>query len=296
MPAKRSCLAMVLLAALQVPGSVSAQMTTRDLLALPRPAPDSIIAYGSDSLQVGELFLPQRSAKSRPVAVLIHGGCWLAAFDRGHLRQLARSIADRGIVVWSLEYRRVGNPGGGWPGSFEDIAAGVDYLRALAPGLDLDTNRVLVAGHSAGGHLALWVASRGRLTSDMPGATTPLRPRAVLALAAVPDLAEAASSPEPVCGDAIVRFMGGTPVEHPERYRAGSPARQAPLGIRQVLLTGEADRIVPADLSRRYAAKAKKAGDRVRLIVVPNAGHFEVVAPETAPGATVVRLIVELTR
>ena len=271
------------------------QMSTKDLLALPQPAPDTVIKYGTNSLQFGELFLAPK-ARRGPVMVFIHGGCWLSAFDRKHARSLAAAIAARGVTVWNLEYRRVGNPGAGWPGTFEDIAAGVDFVRHLARPFSLDTTRMVVAGHSAGGHFALWVASRGKLPAGTPGARTPLRPKAILALAGVPDLAAVASAKEPVCGDAIARLMGGSPAERPEPYRLASPVNWLPFGIRQIVLSGAEDKIVPPDLSRAFAARATKAGDNVGLVMVPGAGHFEVVSPNTPAGRQVVDLVVSLTR
>ncbi len=271
------------------PLSAQTMMTARDLVALPQPAPDTTIWYGADSLQFGELFRARGSGRA-PVVVLIHGGCWLAAFDRRHIRSLAGAIAAEGIAVWSLEYRRVGNPGGGWPGSFDDIGAGTDYVRQLAPAFGLDTGRVIVAGHSAGGHFALWTGVRAKQSSGA------LRPTAILALAAVPDLAWARPDGTQICGDAIPRLMGGTAAEFPDRYRDASPGRRLPLGITQAILTGANDQIVPPELSRTYAAAARAGGDQVRLIEVPAAGHFEVVAPNTAAGREVLAILRAMAR
>ena len=121
-------------------------------------------SYGEDPLQFGELYLPAGDGPF-PVVVLIHGGCWLAEFDQAHLRSLAVAARDSGFAVWNVEYRRVGNPGGGWPGTFLDVAAGTDYLRELARQHPLDLEQVVPVGHSAGGHLALWLAMRSQLTA-----------------------------------------------------------------------------------------------------------------------------------
>ncbi|MFN0177900.1 MAG: alpha/beta hydrolase [Gemmatimonadales bacterium] len=291
-------IAIALASLVGLPTTASSQrMTLRDLMALPQPAPDTIIAYGADSLQFGELFLPRpRGTAVAPVAVLIHGGCWLSGFDRRHLRQLATTIAGEGIAVWSIEYRRVGNPGAGWPGTFEDIANGVDHVRRLAGPFRLDTTRAVVAGHSAGGHFALWAAARGRLPADAPGAGTPLQLRGAVGIAGVPDLAVVVSGERSLCGDAIRRLMGGSPSEVPELYRLASPGRLLPLGVEQVVISGADDAVVPADLSRRYTTDATAAGDRIRLIVIPDAGHFEVVSAGTPAGAEVIRAIVTLAR
>ena len=254
-------------------------MTADDLDRLTAPPPDARIAYGDDALQFGELRLPEGPGP-HPVAIVIHGGCWLAEYDMGHIRTLAEALTGEGIAAWIVEYRRVGNPGGGWPGTFEDVADGSDYLRELARDHPLDLERVIVVGHSAGGHLALWLAARGRLSADQPlHDVDPIAVRGVLGLAPAPDLAFLHQ--EEVCGHVIDGLMGGAPEEFPERYGAGSPVELVPLDVPQLLVIGRHDRSW-APVGRRYFEAAKAEGADVRVIDAEESGHFEMIDPSTS--------------
>ncbi len=243
-----------------------------DVQKLPKPPADHRITYGTDPNQFGYLRLPQGRGP-HPVAIFIHGGCWLARFDVEHSANLCAALTAKGLATWSLEYRRVDSPGGGWPGTFQDISAGVDHLRAIARQHRLDLNRVVVVGHSAGGHLALWAAARHRLPKQSPlYPANPLRLRGVVSLAGVGDLRPFAGSK--VCGDAIPRLVGD-----PANYAQTSPIELLPLGIPQRLLNGGRDRVVPLKTGQDYEAAARKAGDDVKLIALEDAGHFEFIAP-----------------
>ena len=258
---------------------LSAQMTTRDLLALPRPAADRRIAYGDDSLQFGDLRVPDGPGP-HPVLVVIHGGCWSARFNLDHLDLFLDAFRREGVASWSIEYRRVGDGGGGWPGTFDDVARGVDYVRTLARDHSLDLGRAVILGHSAGGHLALWTAARTGLPAEHRWhPEQPVPWRGVVSLAGVGDLAAALE--DGICGTIIERLMGGTPETTPNRYTLVSPVERIPLGVRQMLISGALDGIVPVGGVRAYAETARAAGDTVRVVVVPGAGHFEVVTPTT---------------
>lgn len=253
------------------------ELTFGDVEKLPAPAAGQRIVYGGDPLQFGELRLPKGKGP-HPVAVVIHGGCWYSEYDLRHLASFAAALTEAGFATWSLEYRRVGDPGGGWPGTFEDVARGADHLRELRRTYRLDLKRVVAVGHSAGGQLALWLASRPRLPKDSPlYAPKPLPLRGVVSLAGITDM----RTFRPRCGDAVTRLLGGTPEQHPERYRQTSPAELLPLGVRQWLIHGARDRIVPLEQSTRYKAAAGAKGDSVRLTVLEDAGHFELIAPQT---------------
>lgn len=254
--------------------AVSAQtMTSRDLLALPQPAADETLAYGAAPQQKAELRLPAGPGP-HPVVVLVHGGCWEAPWGFDHVRALADAIRREGYATWSLEYRRLGDPGGGWPGTLDDVALGADHLRTIAKAKGLDLDRVVAVGHSAGGQLALWLSGR---SAHAAHGERPLRLRGVVALAAVTDLETGAATQ--VCGDAIPRLLGSDPTTFPVRVAEASPIRRLPLGLPQRLVCGARDGIVPIEQARGYEAAARAKGDPVTVTVVDGAGHFELVNP-----------------
>jgi len=266
-------------------------MTSGDLGRLTAPLPDARIPYGDGAFRFGELRLPDGPGPF-PVAIVIHGGCWLAEYDLAHIAKLAEALTTQGLAVWVPEYRRVGDPGGGWPGTFEDVAAGADYLRALAQDHPLDLGRVLAVGHSAGGQLALWLAARARLGPDSPlRGPEPLRLRGVLGLAAAADLAFLYE--QQVCGHVVEGLMGGSPAEFPERYAIASPVERVPLDVPQILLNGRYDtRWAPVAL--RYFEAARAAGAPVRLIEAPESGHFEMIDPDSSTWPLVRDAVLEL--
>jgi acetyl esterase/lipase len=247
-----------------------------DLLAQPEPAADFTFSYGEDPLQFAELRLPSGPGP-HPVAVLIHGGCWLAKYDVGHIRAMAEALTDAGMATWTLEFRRVGNEQGGWPGTFLDVAHGIDWIRNAAPEHTLDLDRVVLVGHSAGGHLALWAAGRHRIPPESPlFIDDPLMPKGVIGLAPAADLE--LTFRNQTCSGASQQLIGGTPEEYPQRYRDGSASALLPLGVPQLIINGDLDEgwlIV----SRGYQEIARLAGEEVEIIVPPNAGHFELVMP-----------------
>jgi acetyl esterase/lipase len=235
-------------------------------------------SYGERRDQFGELTRPRDAPAPWPVAVLIHGGYWRARYDLRLQDPLVPDLAGRGWAVWNLEYRRLGwRRGGGWPATFEDVAAGIDQLGRLDAPLDLA--RVVVIGHSAGGHLALWAAARRGLPAGAPGAEPAVRPAAAVAQAGVTDLREAARLH--LSSDAAPSLLGGPPGKLPRRYDAASPIERLPLGLPQLLVHGDADDSVPIDLSRRYARRAREAGDPCELVELPGCGHFEHLDPSS---------------
>ncbi len=259
-----------------------------DLLSRPVLQADHRIAYGNDSSQFGDLWLPVPfSAHRLPAVVFFHGGWWKSDYDLGYAGYFCRALRQVGIAVWSLEYRRRGITGGGWPTTFQDAANGLDFVAALALRYPLDLSRVMVAGHSAGGHLAFWCAGRQDLD---PGSALSLpRPKVALrraiALAGAVDLQLcielAGDGLFAHVRDEVYGLMGGTPAEHPERYRDGNPGDLLPLEVPQVLLQGTDDDQIPPGLPFRWSNLAHSRGSRSSVHLLPGADHFDVVDPES---------------
>jgi len=266
-------------------------LTADDLTNFEIPTAVARIHYGDGVLQFGDLRVPPGKGP-HPVAVFIHGGCWLSEYDISHSSKLTAALARNGIATWSLEYRRVGDDGGGWPGTFQDIARGADHLRSIAPEYHLDLDRVIAMGHSAGGHLALWLAARSNIpeNSDV-SSRDPLSLDGALALTPAPDLENLHE--QQVCGHVIDKLMGGSPAEYPERYRWGDPMQLAPDGVPQVLVIGSHDSDWGPS-GRRYYETAKERGDDIRIIDATESGHFEVIDPDSSTWSLVLRTTQEL--
>jgi acetyl esterase/lipase len=248
-------------------------MSAAALAGFPEPPADHVIAYGDDPLQFGELRLPAGNGPF-PVIVFMHGGCWMSEYDIAHSRKLTDAFARAGIAVWSLEYRRIGDPGGAWPGTFDDIEAGIAHLSSLVEPHLLDSERVIVAGHSAGGHLAIWIAQRiEELQAD-----DVIRPRGVLGLAPAPDLEYL--SKNGTCGNAATLLMGGTPDEYPERYAFGSVTNRIPQSTPQIAVVGKYDETW-RPVGVRYAKAAAEQGAPISVIDAPESGHFEMIDPDS---------------
>jgi len=251
--------------------------------AASRPA--ATIAYGPSPLQVADLRLPKGKGPF-PVAIIIHGGCFMASVDKCEgIAAFADALTARGFATWNVEYRRVGDVGGGWPGSFQDVAAAIDKLTDVASHYRLDLARVTLVGHSAGAFFALWAASRNRL--DPPWRGEKVRPASVVAIDGPGALAPFVGVDAQVCGrPVIVPLMGGTPVERPAEYHLASPEDHLPLGMTQLLVEGEL-----GELMKPYVAAAKASGDSVHVLAPDRANHFDIVTPATANGQAVVDFI-----
>lgn len=255
-----------------------APVTWAHITAQPAPPPGERIAYGTDSLQYGELRVPV-GAGPFPLVVLIHGGCWQNAYGVNHVLPLAAALTGEGFATWAIEYRRLGDPGGGWPGTFADAALALDHVRTLAATHPVDLERVVLMGHSAGGHLALWLASRGRLPDSSRFARrAAVRIRGVVALAAITDLAGYGEG-EGSCNASVHPLMGGAPEQVPARYAEGDPLRLLPPGAPVRLVHGAVDPIVPPGQAEAYARAARAAGGVAALVPMEQAGHFDLIAP-----------------
>ena len=288
-------LGFLLLAALAVTGQDRPRvMRASELSGLPQPPADHTIAYGEAKQQVAELRLPKRKGP-HPVVIVIHGGCWQTPWAMDHVRSLAQALTAEGFATWSLEYRRLGDPDGGWPGTFQDVGRGADQLRVVAAAHGLDLSRVIALGHSAGGQLALWLAARGRLPKDSALWTAaPLPLLGVVSLAGITDLRAAAAAS--VCGDAVPQLLGGATADQADRVKQSSPIELVPLGVPQRLVCGTLDSLVPNELSRRYQEAAAKAGDPVSLECVEGVGHFELIDPASRAWPTVRTAVLALLR
>ena len=263
------------------------------------------IAYGPEPSQVGELYLPPRPGP-HPVVVLVHGGYWTAMFDRRQVTRLADDLVDCGYAVWNIEYRRIGEPGGGWPGTLQDVADAVDAVADLDPALD--TNQVIVIGHSAGGHLAVWTAHRAALPEGAPGALPRIMPVGAVSLAGILDLtaADAAGlgsvltdpdaepphgAPRPArpevwpavaagADEGVVRLLlGGHSADVPDRYAVASPKELPDAGVPTLIIHGAADDVLSPAYSRSYADAAIANGVDLRYVELPGADHFDVIDP-----------------
>lgn len=236
------------------------------------------ISYGDQPQQGVDLWLPaDPKATPVPVVVLIHGGFWRPGFTGSLMDPLAADVAGRGWAAWNVDYRPAGDgSGGGWPGTFTDVATAVDRL-ARPAGSDgrLDLDRVVTVGHSAGGCLALWTAARGGLPPDAPGGSPTVDLRAAVSLAGVNDLAAGFRDGL----SAVGTVMGASPDEEGARYALASPAARLPIGVPQVLVHGTADDVIPLDQSVAYARRAVAAGDDAELVKVDGADHFDVIDP-----------------
>lgn len=257
------------------------ERNSRAILTEAPPSFDYKVSYGSDRLQFGELRLPRNPSFSKPypVAVIFHGGCWLAQYDLAYMGHLSADLTQAGVATWNVEYRRIGDTGGSWPGTFEDAARSVEFLKALAKSYPLDLKRVLLVGHSAGGHLALWVAGRSRLSPKSPlYAKSPLALRGVVALAGITDLRRKGTA----CDAQVQQMMHGAADQEGTSYDLASPISLLPLGVRQVLIQGDTDRIIPTEMATSYVALARQKGDDARTVVIEKAGHFELVDPKSS--------------
>ncbi|WP_300378192.1 alpha/beta hydrolase [Henriciella sp.] len=253
-----------------------------DLTGRPLPEPDRVLQIGPDpETDVVDLWLPDEEAP-HPTVLMIHGGCWQKEIaDRTLMNYAAAALREEGMAVWNIEYRGVDEPGGGYPGTFGDVARAVDALSARGPALGLDTSRVVAFGHSAGGHLALWAAARPNLPETSPlHQDDPFQLAAVVNSGGLADLEASADVTQPGCLADIMGTLTGAPSEaRPDVFADTSPAELLPLGVRQINVNGTRDRIAPPELGRALTEKAEAAGDDARFVAIDATGHVELVSP-----------------
>ncbi|MDR3703789.1 MAG: alpha/beta hydrolase [Candidatus Sulfopaludibacter sp.] len=260
-----------------------------ELIKQATPTASDRLAYGKNPLQVGELRLPTGTGPF-PVAILVHGGCWEVKINKlpesvtsfELLRPIAAALATAGIASWNVEYRRLGNVGGGWPGTYQDLSRATDYLRELAPRYHLDLKRAVALGHSSGGQLAVWLGARGKLPkTSVLYANSPLPLNGVVSVDGPPDLEADRAIDQSACGGPVIaQFIGGTPAEFPDRYREGSASGLLPTGTRQEIFVSNTFGEKWTAVFQQYVAAAEKAGDPVRLLTMDGAGHFDGIDPQ----------------
>lgn len=261
----------------------AAPMKLADYMALGGPAPTAHIAYGSAPSQYAELFLPAGKGPF-PVAVLVHGGCWTKEFGGiTQLRNMAGALAGHGIAVWNVEYRRVDEPGGGYPGTYQDMNAALDALGRAAARYPLDLARLVAVGHSAGGQLVQWLAARPRIPASSPlyrggAATMPVPVRQVISLGGLADLRREQAVIKSSCDRDIVDLAGTPSARRPDVFSDTNAGDLMPNGSRTVLITGELDTISPPRVAHDFAARARAAGDAAEVVILPGASHYDEVA------------------
>jgi acetyl esterase/lipase len=260
-------------------------MNSEDILTLRPPPADARVAYGSDPNQFLDLRFPgKKKEPPHPVVINIHGGFWRSKYGLDHAGHLCAALAAKGLITANLEYRRVGNEGGAWPGTFADIRSAYSFILQNAKQYNMDAGKIVVMGHSAGGQLALCLAAHESSITR------------IVSLAGVVDLQRAYQLH--LSNDAVIEFLGGTPTQVPDHYREADPMRLSIPQARQWLIHGSADDVVPPVFSRDYAAaKQKRTGkekEDVRLLEISSAGHFDVIDPRTAAWKQVEQTVLDL--
>lgn len=260
-----------------------------DVLKRELPQADQRIKYGEGEFQFGDLRMPGLSGDQRaPVVVFLHGGWWKSLYGLEYGGHLCEALRYAGVATWSVEYRRVGDAGGGWPGTFLDVAAGFDFLSELGKLHAIDLARVVVVGHSAGGHLAFWLAGRPHIPAEsVLAARSDIRVpiRTVIALAGAVDLRLTMD----LAGwflfahdkQEVLNLMGGAPKDFADRYRAGNPGELLPLKVPQILLQGTEDDQIPAGLPARWADRGRQMGESVEIEMIAGADHLDLVDPRS---------------
>ncbi|MDP9050423.1 MAG: alpha/beta hydrolase [Acidobacteriota bacterium] len=271
-----------------------------NILTKPVLRADFRIPYGPGPQQFGDLWLP--ATPNPPLVVFFHGGWWKSEYDLGYAGYVCSALKQAGIATWSVEYRRGGSTGGGWPTTFQDVATGFNFVSTIVKSHPLDLTRVITMGHSAGGHLAFWVAGMHHLDTagELHIAAPSVALRGAIALAGAVDLQLTIDlSGYGVFShdkQEVYNLMGGTPHDHPDRYKQADPAALLPFNIPQILIQGTDDDQIPPQLPARYAEKARRIGDTATVTIIPNSDHFDVVDPESKAWPTILAAVTKLLR
>ncbi|ALK96634.1 esterase [Massilia sp. WF1] len=267
-------------------------MTLANYMALKGPVPNASFDYGSAPSQFAELFLPGGPGPF-PVAVLVHGGCWTREFGGiTQLRNLAGALAERGIASWNVEYRRADEPGGGYPGTYQDMNAALSMLAQQAQRYPLDLDRVVAVGHSAGGQLVQWMAGRARIPATSPlYLPDPLPIRNVVSLGGLADLRREQALIKSSCDIEVGQLTGAPSDTRPDVFSDTNAGDLLPNGSRTILVTGELDRISPPRVARDFAVRARAAGDAAEVVILPAASHYDEVAASSRSWPLVLQAI-----
>ena len=279
------------------PAPLPALLTWADLTARPLPSPSATVRYAEGDAGVIDVWLPDGDGP-HPVVLMIHGGCWQKAIaDRSLMNYAAEDLRQRGLAVWNIEYRGVDEDGGGYPGTFLDVAAAVDALRNAPPAYNLNTTKIVAIGHSAGGHLAAWASARGNINAASPlAATEPVELAAVINSGGLADL----EASEPVtlqsCLADIRPLLTGSPSEErPDVYSDTSASRLAPSRAEHISVNATRDGIAPPELGKGYTDLVRASGGQAMYIEVPG-GHVELITPGTQAWEAQATLLVQLLR
>lgn len=276
-----------------VAGAAGHYLSVKEVEKLPSTPPTQVESYGSDPLQFGELRVPQGKGPF-PVAVIVHGGCWVKGFATlTYMSPLASELTAKGMATWNIEYRQIGDRGSGWPGTFQDWASATDHLRELAKRYPLDLKRVVATGHSAGAHAALWLAGRGKIAkSSELWKADPLEIDGVVAIDGPGDIRGFIGADKEICGQPVIQeLMGGLPAEVPARYAAGDPLELLPTGVPAALV---ASAVLDPEAAEAYRKQAEAKGDQVEVKAPGDVGHFGMMSPKTEAGQMTVSLILHV--
>ncbi|MEL7480995.1 MAG: alpha/beta hydrolase [Pseudomonadota bacterium] len=258
-------------------------MTWADLVSRPLPAPTATVSYGDNAAHLIDVWVPDGEGP-HPIVLMVHGGCWQKAIaDRTLMNYAAEDLRQRGLAVWNIEYRGVDEAGGGYPGTFEDVAAAADFIIPAAPQFNLDVGRIAGFGHSAGGHLVAWLAARENLPDDSAlAASYPLSLIGIVISGGLADLEASAPVTLPDCLSTISDTLTGRPDDvRPDVFVDTSPARLQPATAWQASVNGALDRIAPPQLGLAYTDLVTAAGGTARYVEVDDAGHVELISPGT---------------
>ena len=285
--------AALIAAAVLAAGNGAMAVTYKDLMTRPHGAPEAHLSYGAAPEQFGDLWLPKGNGLHK-VVLLIHGGCWLSELPGvAMMNPMAEALRAKGFAVWDIEYRRIGAQGGGYPNTFRDVSAAADMLRGIAGKYRFDLKHVVAVGHSAGGHLAMWLAARPRLPKNSPLASPhPLAIVGVVSLAGILDL-KGYREDGAACGGAetVDGITGAAARQGQDVYADTSPQALLPIGVTQFVVSGDLDKIVPSHWRQSYYDAAAAAGDRPVSLNIASAGHVELIDPLSAAWTQVLEAI-----